>query len=122
MRWFVMLTAVSCIVYIFVIRPKVREFRSIADIRDRLESAELRPFVKFKLRLLGLKTWSVAAAGVFVTALPGMLETLRLVDFSAFFTPEIALKISGAIMILMSVTHVLGLVAAAKIEPKADDK
>ncbi len=117
MFWFALFTAASLAVYLVVIRPKLKEFRLVAGILDKIDEAGLSRWQKFKLRLLGQKTWLSGAVGVFVTVLPGALENLHLVDFSAFFAEGVALKISGAIMLLMTVTHIFGIVKAAQIEP-----
>ncbi|ACK51974.1 hypothetical protein Msil_3064 [Methylocella silvestris BL2] len=122
MLWFALLTAASLAVYFLFIRPKLKEFRVIAGILDKIDEAGLSGWQKFKLRLLGQKTWLSGAIGVFVTVLPGALDNLHLVDFSAFFAEEVALKISGAIMLLMTVTHIFGIVRAAQIEPKKADE
>ncbi len=120
MFWFVITALASLGVYFGVIRPKLKEFRTAADILAKIDSAGLTQWQKLKLWSLGQKTWFSGAAGVLVTVLPDALDRLHLVDFSAFFTQEIALKISGIIMLLMTVTHILGMVTAAKIDPKKE--
>lgn len=129
MIWFALFTAATLAVYFFVVRPKLKEFRLTAGILDHLDDFALAGWQRVRLRLLGLKTWLLGCLGVLVAALPqlldgiahvapGALESLHLVDFSAFFAPEIALKISGAIMLAMTVTHILGLAKAVEIEPR----
>ncbi|PNG25517.1 hypothetical protein [Methylocella silvestris] len=122
MIWFALFSTASLAVYFLLIRPKLKEFRLIAGILGKIDEAGLSGWEKFKLRLLGQKTWLSGAVGVFVTVLPGALENLHLVDFSAFFAEGVALKISGAIMLLMTVTHIFGIVKAAQIEPKRPDQ
>lgn len=118
MLWLILSLAALAGVYAFVIRPKLREIRVVAGVFDQLDDYALKGWSRLSLRLQGLKTWSLGVAGVVVAALPGALEQLHLVDFSAFFPPETALKISGAIMLAMTITHILGVAKAVEIEPK----
>ncbi|PNG26994.1 hypothetical protein [Methylocella silvestris] len=129
MFWFALFSAATLAVYFSIIRPKLKQFRLTTGIIDELDDYALAGWARIKLRVLGLKTWILGVAGIGVAALPqlldglahiapGALESLHLVDFSAFFAPEVALKISGAIMLAMTVTHILGLAKAAEIEPK----
>ncbi|WP_395664552.1 hypothetical protein [Methylocella sp.] len=121
MTWFALVLAAGVAVYMFVIRPKLREFRATAGVAEAASAAS-SGWARLRLRLLGLKTCLFGAAGVLTAALPGALEQLRLVDFSAFFSADTALKISSAIMLAMTVTHILGLVDAARIEPRKEDE
>lgn len=126
------LLAALVVVYVSIIRPKILEFRITAGIVDQLDDYALRGVRRIEVRLHGLKTWLLGVLGVVAAALPQildalahhapmLLEQLRLVDFTAFFSPEVALKVSGGIILAMTVTHVLGLVTAVRIEPKPDD-
>lgn len=121
MIWFALASVAGFGVYLFVIRPKLRQFRFIGGIFDQIDAAGASRWNKFKLWLLGQKTPISGLIGVFVTTIPGVLEQLHLIDFSAFVTPDLALKISAVIMLLMSVFHIYGMVTAAMIEPKKED-
>jgi hypothetical protein len=121
MFWFLLVSVASFGVFFGIVLPELQKFRVTADIIAKIETDGVTRWQKIKLWLLGLKTPLSGLIGVLVTALPGALEQLHLVDFSAFFTADIALKISGAIMLLMTVTHIFGIAAAAKIEPKKED-
>ena len=127
------LLAALVVVYLFVIRPKILEFRAAAGIVEQLDGYALKGGKRLKVRLHGLKTWLLGVVGVVAAALPqildalthqapGILEQLRLVDFTAFFSPEVALKVSGGVILAMTVTHVVGLVAAVQIEPRKDEE
>lgn len=120
MFW-ILLSGATLAVYGFVVSPKLRELRRLAGIFEKLDCAALTGLQKVKLRLFGLKTWLIGVLGVIVAALPTALETLRLVDYNAFFSADVALKISGAIMLLMTITHIVGVVQAAAIEPRRTD-
>ncbi len=96
MFWFALFPAITLAVYVLVIRPKLKEFRVAADIIAKIDAAGVSRWQKLKLWLLGQKTWLAGCVGVLVTVLPGALDGLHLVDWSAFFAEDVALKISGA--------------------------
>ncbi len=121
MFWFALFSGATIAVYLAVIRPQLAQFRATAGILAAIDAAGLARWQAIRLRLLGLKTWFFGCLGILVTVLPAALESLHLVDWTTFFTPEVALKISGVIMLLMTVTHILGMVTAAKIEPKTSE-
>ncbi len=121
MFWFVLATVASFGVFFGIVWPQLQKFRAVADIVGKIEADGATRWQKIRLWLLGLKTPLSGLIGILITTLPDALVNLHLVDFSAFFTPDLALKISGAIMLLMTVTHILGMVGAVKIVPKKDD-
>lgn len=122
MLWFVFATVSSLIVYLWVIRPKLVEFRIIAGILAKIDADGLSLWQRIKLRLLGTKTTILGMAGVLITALPGLLDELHLIDFNAFLSSGTALKIGSAIALAMTISHIYGIVAAAKIELVKVDK
>jgi hypothetical protein len=121
MIWFAIATMAGFGVYLGVIWPKLREFRFVTGIFDQIDAAGTGSRKRVTLWLLGQKTAISGMVGVFVSTMPGVLDELHVVDFSVFVTPELALKISGVIMLLMSIFHIYGMVAAAMIEPKKED-
>jgi hypothetical protein len=121
MIWFALATIAGFGVYLGVIRPKLRQFRIVASVADKIDASGATGGERVKLWLLGQKTVISGMIGVFVTTMPGILDQLHLIDFSMFVTPDLALKISGIIMLLMSVFHIYGMVTAALIEPVKQD-
>jgi hypothetical protein len=121
MSWFALFTVAGFGVYLGIIRPKLRQFRTVARIFDKIDASGATQGERFKLWLLGQKTVFSGMIGVFVTTMPGILDQLHLIDFSMFVTPDLALRISGVIMLLMSVFHIYGMVTAAMIEPVKQD-
>lgn len=115
-------TVLSLIIYLWILRPKLVEFRLVAGIFSKIDSEGLSLWQRVKLRLLGMKTTILGMVGVLVTALPGLLDELRQVEFSAFLSSSAALKIASAIALAMTITHIYGIVTAAKIDPVKDDK
>lgn len=121
MVWFIVISCFALGVFFLVVRPNLKKFRATAGINAKIAAAETSLWQRICLRLLGMKTLLTAIAGLIVTVLPNLLADLHEIDFGAFVGQDIALKISGGIMLLMTVTHVLGMVTAAKIEPVKED-
>lgn len=122
MLWFVFVTAASFIIYLWILRPKLMEFRVVAGILAKIDAQGLSFLQRLGLRLLGMKTTILGMTGVLVSALPGLLEELHQVDFGAFLSSGAALKITSAITLAMTVTHIYGIVTAAKIDPVKGDE
>lgn len=127
MLWLVILGMLSLALYLLVVVPKWRAYRSIADIGAKIEAANGNIWQRISLQFSGLKTAIIGFVGTFVTLLPQLAELCHQilvefhdVDFSPFFSAETALRVSGLIMLAMVATHAFGLVFAAKIDPKKD--
>lgn len=121
MFWFAIIACFALGVFFSIVLPKLKQFRATAGINAKIAAAETSLWQRICLRLLGMKTLLAAIAGMIVTVLPTLLEDLHEIEFSAFVSQDIALKISGGIMLLMTITHILGMVTAANIEPVKKD-
>ncbi|MCI0601135.1 MAG: hypothetical protein L0Y50_00705 [Beijerinckiaceae bacterium] len=115
---FPIIIAVILVIYIFIVRPKLKQYRAITGIIDTIDTSGLPVWRRFMARLSGYKTFILASLSAIVPQLPPILEELNsFTDWHLFLDGGAAQKISAVLAALTAISHVYGLVTAAKIVP-----
>ncbi|MCI0600444.1 MAG: hypothetical protein L0Y60_13145 [Beijerinckiaceae bacterium] len=115
---FPIIFAVIIAIYIFVVRPKLRQYHAITGIIDKTDARAKTTWRRAVVRLSGYKTFVLASLAAIIPQIPPILEELNsFKDWHLFFDAGTAQKLSAVLAAMTAVTHVYGLVAAAKIVP-----
>ncbi|MCI0467855.1 MAG: hypothetical protein L0Y57_12760 [Beijerinckiaceae bacterium] len=116
--WFLITFAILSALYVFIVRPKIKEYHAVSGILDKIDEAGASAWRKFLARLSGYKTVNLAAAAAILPQLPPILDELNnFTGWHLFLDEGTAQKIAAVLAALTAITHVYGLVAAAKIVP-----
>ena len=117
MHYFV-IPALIAIIYIFIVRPKIKQYRAVSGILEKADAAGASIWGKFLARLSGLKTVILGSLAAIFPQLPAILDEISgFTGWHVFVTPGTADKIAAGLAAATAVTHVYGLVAAAKMVP-----
>lgn len=106
-------------VYVAFVRPRVRVYRYVAGVQDRIKSGTLTRFGWFREKLEGFKTVILAGLAGIVPMLPQFLDQLgTFTGWSAFIEQNTANRIAAVCAVIAMVTHAAGVERAAKATPK----
>ncbi len=117
MHYFV-IPALIAIIYIFIVRPKIKQYRAVSGIIEKADAAGASIWGKFLARLSGLKTVILGSLAALMPQLPAILnEISAFTGWHVFVSSGTADKIAAGLAAATAVTHVYGLVSAAKMIP-----
>src|ERR1700738_1498683 len=111
MHYFV-IPALIAIIYILIVRPKIKQYRAVSGIIEKVDAAGASIWGKFLARLSGFKTVILGLLAAIVPQLPPILDEINgVTGWGVADRPPAVLAAATA------VTHVYGLVSAAKMVP-----
>ena len=117
MHYFI-IPALIAIIYIFIVRPKIKQYRAVSGILEKADAAGASIWGKFFARLSGFKTVILGSLAAIFPQLPAILnEISSFTGWNVFLSSSTADKIAAGLAAATAVTHVYGLVAAAKMVP-----
>jgi len=117
MHYFV-IPALIAIIYIFVVRPKIKQYRAVSGIIEKADAAGASIWGKFLARLSGFKTVILGSLAAIFPQLPLIMDEINgFTGWHVFLASGTADKIAAGLAAATAVTHVYGLVAAAKMVP-----
>lgn len=110
---------VFIVVYIVIIRPRIRTYRYVAGVQDKIDSGAVEGWAWIWAKLDGFKTVILSGlAGVF-PMLPSLLDQLHaFTGWSAFVKQDTANMITAGLAVAAMITHAAGIESAAKAIPK----
>ena len=119
MRYFVV-PALIAIIYIFIVRPKIKQYRAVSGIIEKADAAGASIWGKFLARLSGFKTVILGSLAAIFPQLPAIMdEIIGFTGWNLFMSSGAADRIAGCLAAASAITHVYGLVDAAKMVPAA---
>jgi hypothetical protein len=117
MHYFV-IPALIAIIYIFIVRPKIKQYRAVSGIIEKADAAGASIWEKFLARLSGFKTAILGSLAAMMPQLPPVLDEIgHFTGWNVFLGQGAADKIAAVLAAATAVTHVYGLVSAAKMIP-----
>ena len=117
MRYFVVPVLIA-IIYIFIVRPKIKQYRAVSGIIEKADAAGASIWGKFVARLSGVKTVILGSLAAIFPQLPPILDEISsFTGWNVFLASGTADKIAAGLAAATAVTHVYGLVSAAKMIP-----
>jgi hypothetical protein len=117
MHYFV-IPALIAIIYIFIVRPKIKQYRAMSGIIEKADAAGASLWKKFLARLSGFKTVILGSLAAIFPQLPAILDEINsYTGWNVFMASGTADKVAAGLAAATAVTHVYGLVAAAKMVP-----
>jgi hypothetical protein len=117
MHYFV-IPALIAIIYIFIVRPKIKQYRAVSGIIEKADAAGVSIWRKFLVRLSGFKTVILGSLAAIFPQLPPIMDEINgFTGWHVFLDPGVADKTAAVLAAATAVTHVYGLVSAAKMIP-----
>jgi hypothetical protein len=117
MPYFV-IPALIAIIYIFIVRPKIKQYRAVSGIIAKADAAGASIWGKFLARLSGFKTVILGSLAAIMPQLPLIMEEINgYTGWHVFLAQGVAEKTAAVLAAATAVTHVYGLVSAAKMIP-----
>lgn len=117
MPYFV-IPALIAIIYIFVVRPKIKQYRAVSGIIEKADAAGASIWGKFLARLSGFKTVILGSLAAMMPQLPPIMDEINsFTGWHVFLDSGVAEKTAAVLAAATAVTHVYGLVSAAKMIP-----
>jgi hypothetical protein len=117
MPYFV-IPAFVAIIYIFIVRPKIKQYRAVSGIIEKADAAGASLWRKSLARLSGLKTVILGSLAAVTPQLPPILDEINgFTGWHVFLDSGVADKTAAVLAAATAVTHVYGLVSAAKMIP-----
>ncbi|MDQ6867119.1 MAG: hypothetical protein M3178_01385 [Pseudomonadota bacterium] len=117
MHYFV-IPALIAIIYIFVVRPKIKQYRAVSGIIEKADAKGAPIWEKFLARLSGLKTVILGSLAALMPQLPPVMDEINgFTGWHVLLDSGVADKIAAVLAAATAVTHVYGLVSAAKTIP-----
>jgi hypothetical protein len=115
---YLVIPALVAIIYIFIVRPKIKQYRAVSGIIEKADAAGASIWRKFLARLSGLKTVILGSLAALMPQLPAILDEVSgFTGWHVFLNSGVADKIAAVLAAATAVTHVYGLVSAAKMSP-----
>ncbi len=117
MHYFV-IPALIAIIYIFIVRPKIKQYRAVSEVIEKADAAGASIWGKFLARLSGFKTVILGSLAAIFPQLPAIMDEISgFTGWNLFMSSSAADKIAGCLAVATAITHVYGLVDAAKMVP-----
>lgn len=118
MQQFLFVAMLIFFIYVFVVRPKIVQYRTVTGILDVVDAEGYSWWRSLLARLSGYKTVILGSASALLPQLPGVLDEINgFTGWSLFLSSSTADKISACLAAATAVTHVYGLVSAARTVP-----
>jgi hypothetical protein len=122
--WSIFFVLTLVVVYFAFVRPELAKFKALAGVSTMVGTFETSLKQKVLRALTGLKTVLLGAFGVVTSSLSllpaDVLPGLHDISWGAFVSETTALKITSMIMIVMIVTHAVGLRRAVEAAPRKE--
>ncbi|MGH7782338.1 MAG: hypothetical protein ACREO5_00615 [Candidatus Binatia bacterium] len=110
--------ALVAIIYIFIVRPKIKQYRAVSGVIEKIDAEGASLWSKFTARIDGLKTVILGFLAAIFPQIPAFLDEINgFTGWGVFLSPGTADKIAACLAAATAITHVYGLVAAAKMVP-----
>lgn len=107
------------IVYVVFVRPRIRVYRHVAGVQDKIDAGTVKGFGWLREKSSGFKTVIFSGlAGVVPTLVPFLDQLREFTGWTAFVEQGTANKIGAAFALLAMITHSSGIESAAKAIPK----
>lgn len=104
------------IIIVFIVIPKIKEFRAVSGVIDKARNASI--WGKLCASLSGLKTVICGSLAAVFPQLPEILDEAKAyTGWNVFLSQVTADKIAAFLAGATILTHMYGLVSAAKIMP-----
>jgi hypothetical protein len=116
MLWLFGLLVILAALLYFWAGPKIAEYRQILGLDAKISEAESL-WTRLKLQTQGVKTLLVLGCGSIATMLPEIAKEFAGVDLSPLIGTNWAGKIAAATSLVATITHINGLLSAARAEP-----
>ena len=117
MPYFV-IPALIAIIYIFIVRPKIKQYRAVSGILEKADAAGASIWGKSLARLSGFKTVILGSLAAMMPQLPPIMDEINsFTGWHVFLDSGVAEKTAAVLAAATAVTHVYGLVSAAKMIP-----
>ncbi len=117
MRYFV-IPALIAMIYVFIVRPKIRQYRAVSGIIEKADAAGVSIWGKARARLSGFKTVILGSLAALMPQLPPVMDEINgFTGWHVFLDSGVADKTAAVLAAATAVTHVYGLVSAAKMIP-----
>ena len=117
MPYFV-IPALIAIIYIFIVRPKIKQYRAVSGIIEKADAVGASIWGKFVARLSGFKTVILGSLAAMMPQLPPTMDEINsFTGWHVSFDSGVAEKTAVVLAAATAVTHVYGLVSAAKMIP-----
>jgi hypothetical protein len=115
---FFVIPALIAIIYIFIVRPKIKQYRAVSGIIEKADAAGASIWGKFCARLSGFKTIILGSLAAMMPQLPPIMDEINsFTGWHVFLDSGVAEKTAAVLAAATAVTHVYGLVSAAKMIP-----
>ncbi|HEY8033032.1 MAG TPA: hypothetical protein VIF02_11815 [Methylocella sp.] len=119
MHDFVILALVA-ITYIFIVRPKIKQYRAVSGIIEKADAAGASLWGKFCARLSGFETVILGSLAAIFPQFPAILDEINgFTGWNLFMASSTADHVAAGLAAATAITHVYGIVAAAKLVPIA---
>lgn len=107
------------LVYVIFVRPRIRVYRYIVGVQDKIDGGAVKGFGWLWEKLSGFKTVIFSGLAGITPTLPPLLDQLHaFTGWSAFVEQALANKIAAGFALLAMVFHATGIESAAKARPK----
>jgi hypothetical protein len=114
MHYFV-IPALIAIIYIFIVRPKIKQYRAVSGIIEKADAAGASLWRKFLARLSGFKTVVLGLLAAIMPQLPPILDEINgFTGWHVFLDSGAADKTAAVLAAATAVTHVYGLVYSGR--------
>jgi len=120
MTWVAFFILLFIVLVLFWVLPKIDEYRATINLDARIAEAE-GALQWLWLKVQGLKTVIVLGVGSFAAIAPDVLREFSGIDLSPLIGANWGAKVTAAMSLLATVSHISGLLAAARAEPVKDD-
>ena len=119
MHDFVILALVA-IIYIFIVNPKIKQYRAVSGIIEKADAAGVSLWGKLCARLSGFKTVILGSLAAIFPQFPAILDEINgFTGWNLFMASGTADHVAAGLAAATAITHVYGIVAAAKMAPIA---
>lgn len=117
-RPFFVVSGLIALIYVFYVRPKIAEFRAVTGILDKVDAEGYSWWRSLLARLSGFKTVILGALAALFPQLPAILDEINgFTGWNLFLASGTADKVAAGLAAATAITHVAGLVSAAKAIP-----
>lgn len=107
------------IVYVAFVRPRIRVYRYVAGVQDKIDGGTVKGFGWLWEKFSGFKTAIFSGLAGVIPTLPPLVDQLHtFTGWGAFVEQATANKIAAGCALLAMVTHSIGIESAAKTVPK----
>lgn len=117
MHYFI-IQALVAVIYIFIVRPKIKQYRAVSGILDKVDAHGYSWWRSILARMSGLKTVFLGSLSAIFPEVPAILEEINsFTGWDLFMSQATAGKVAAGLAAATAITHVYGLVSAAKMVP-----